>query len=26
VIEWDVGAPAVTVGFAPADWRALLAR
>ena len=26
VIEWDVGAPAVTVGFAPADWLALLAR
>ena len=26
VIEWDVGASAVTVGFAPADWRALLAR
>ena len=26
VIEWDTGAPAITVGFAPDDWRALLAR
>ena len=24
VVEWDAGAPAITIGFAPADWQARL--